>query len=434
MKLNRYKLLVGVAVILFTCCTSTPKSFEQRLKDIEGAEISILKTFDSTRFESAYEIMLEQPYDHWDKTKGNFKQRILVFNTGKASKPVVMETHGYNIWSDKATELSEILECNNITVEHRFFGDSRPDSIPWDLLTIKQSAADIHRVVTKFKELFTGKWISTGISKGGQTTIFHRALYPKDVSVSVPYVAPVNFEREDKRIHEFINNKVGSKEDRRKIKEFQLALFKNKKKLIPLLASHAKKRNYNFSIGLERALELNILEYSFAFWQWGNCSVEDIPTNYEDTQLLFDHLVKASSFSFFEDKSIEQQRPFFYQALTEMGMYSYEIAPFKKFLSDTTDICFDFTAPKGVEVNFRPQMLKKIKQFVETTNEPMLYIYGGYDAWTATSAVIDPKRKNSIKMILDKGDHGTRIRDFKGEQKEKILKNLEKWLELKINR
>lgn len=43
-------------------------------------------------------------------------------------------------------------------------------------------------------------------------------------------------------------------------------------------------------------------------------------------------------------------QPFFYAALTEIGMYDYKIKPFKKFLpEDDKDIDFSFTMPEGVE-------------------------------------------------------------------------------------
>ena len=44
-----------------------------------------------------------------------------------------------------------------------------------------------------------------GISKGGQTTIFHRYFYPADVDISVPYVAPLNLEYVDPRLDKFLN-------------------------------------------------------------------------------------------------------------------------------------------------------------------------------------------------------------------------------------
>ena len=38
-----------------------------------------------------------------------------------------------------------------------------------------------------------------------------------------------------------------------------------------------KIKNIDFKMGFDKALDLNILEYSFAFWQWGNTTISDIP-------------------------------------------------------------------------------------------------------------------------------------------------------------
>ncbi len=89
-------------------------------------------------------------------------------------------------------------------VEHRYFGESKPDStIGWEYLTTAQAAADHKSIVDLFKTIYKGKWVSTGISKGGQTSIFFKYYYPDAVDVWVPYVAPLNLEQEDKRIFYF---------------------------------------------------------------------------------------------------------------------------------------------------------------------------------------------------------------------------------------
>ena len=45
---------------------------------------------------------------------------------------------------------------------------------------------------------------------------------------------------------------------------------------------------------------------------------------------------------FFEDEYIKRMQPFFYAALTETGMYDYNVKPFRKFLKDKGNIDFFF--------------------------------------------------------------------------------------------
>ena len=68
--------------------------------------------------------------------------------------------------------------ANQISVEHRFYGDSVPHPTPWKYLTVWQQAADEHHVAQVFKKLYQARWLVTGVSKGGETAIFHDYFYP----------------------------------------------------------------------------------------------------------------------------------------------------------------------------------------------------------------------------------------------------------------
>ncbi|MFA8435264.1 MAG: S28 family serine protease [Marinifilaceae bacterium] len=425
-KLNH--LLIALLWLGIVSCAQKPVTLFTQLQQIPNATVERIKG--DTTFTEYYELWFTQPIDHDHPELGTFKQRVLLGHHD-LNKPMVVEIQGYNIWTEKAGELSKLLNANQLTIEHRFFKESRPDSIPWSKLTIRQAASDQHVVIQALKKIYKDKWITTGISKGGQTTIYHRFFYPEDADVSVPYVAPMNLAREDKRIHQHLKT-VGSDECRQKIHDFQVRLFENRAKLLPLLKKHAEDKKYQFSVGLERALDLNILEYSFAFWQWGNTSCEDIPGKKASVKELFDHLIKTSSFSFFADADIDFGRPFFYAALTEIGMYSYEVAPFKKYLKDTKDLTFDFTLPKGVDGKFNPESMRKVNNWLQTEAEKMLFIYGEYDTWSATAVQLNGNDK-CAKFVNPKGAHGTRFKNFPSEMQKKIVEKLEKWLNMEID-
>lgn len=49
---------------------------------------------------------------------------------------------------------------------------------------------------------------------------------------------------------------------------------------------------------------------------------------------------RLTPFSFFEENEVDKVRPFFYQAMTEIGMYGYRVKPFSRYLSDTANITF----------------------------------------------------------------------------------------------
>ena len=75
---------------------------------------------------------------------------------------------------------SALDETNMIFVEHRYFLESTPEPCDWQYLTAENSAEDLHAMTTAFKTLYPGKWISTGISKGWQTSLLYRVFFPDD--------------------------------------------------------------------------------------------------------------------------------------------------------------------------------------------------------------------------------------------------------------
>ena len=380
-------------------------------------------------FSETYEVWFRVPLDHTNPHSQYFPLRVYYSHNG-FNKPMVVVIDGYTMYTSKANEITSIVDGNQITIEHRFFSQSRPlDSIPWSYLNIRQAAADAHLVISAFKPFYHGKWISTGISKSGQATIFHRRFYPADVNVSIPYVAPLNFSSEDERVYKFLDS-VGTPECRKKIYDFQIQLFERKSEIMPLFKELSASKGWKFTMGFEKAYDLSVLEYSFAFWQWGfNCS--SIPASSSTAKELFEHWLEVNPFSFFEENEVDKVRPFFYQAMTEIGMYGYRVKPFSRYLSDTANITFSFAMPRGHRAIFNASAMSDIDRWVEDSGSYMLYIYGQNDAWSATA--VDPGRKtNAVKMVCPGGSHSSRIKDFPPELQDSIYKVLGRWLDLKL--
>lgn len=420
----------------------------ERLQQIP--QVSDIKKWEVSPFLEYYEFRFEQPVDHTRPESGSFKQKVLLGHRA-AEAPVIAELEGYAIGAVRENELAGLLKGNQLTIEHRFFDSSVPeDGIPWEYLTIKQAAADHHAVIQAIKQHLypSSKWVSTGISKGGQTMVFHRYFYPDDVDVSVPYVAPLNLEYVDPRLDKFLNKLgvvkegvgmffgVGSvpEDCRYNIRDFQLLCFKHLDDLLPCLEKVAAERGYTYEKvgGMRKALELIILEYPFAFWQWGN-SCEEIPDTEDagDWQEVFDYLVKISSPDFFEDEYIKRMQPFFYAALTETGMYDYNVKPFRKFLKDKGNIDFSFTWPEGiVRKPFNTRQMEEINTWLQTKAERILFVYGGSDPWYATA--VDLKKNDKCRKYV-RGDmsHICRIKDIDPVSREDLIETLKEWLAVK---
>jgi PS-10 peptidase S37 len=383
-------------------------------------------------FEAAYELRIRQPLDHNDPEKGHFYQRAFLTHKG-FDRPMVIAAEGYQRPANRIYELTRLLGANQVDVEHRYFGVSLPDSIDYRYLNLKQTTADLHHINEIFRQIYTEKWVSTGISKGGQTTIYYRYFYPDDVDVSVPYVAPLNLSAEDTRIYAFLDT-VGTEECRAAIRDVQVRLLKNRDEVLPLLRWYGKGAGLTFEyLNLEQAFEYAILEYPFSFWQWGHdCAT--IPGKKATLEETLEHFVEVSGIDFFADKSMQDYASHYYQAGAEMGYYGYRSDDFKgllKALPTSTHPSAIFM-PGKIPVTFDGVLPKKVYDWVNAEGNNFIYIYGDSDTWSST-AVRPSGNTNSVWFFLPGKDHGhARIKNMTAEDKAKLVGTLEEWLGMEV--
>ncbi len=427
-------VLVGILLLLVPARSQDVKPDSELLRKIRslpGVVEAQEARFDGKQFKEAYEVMVEQPLDHQNPGADKFRQRLFVSHAGY-DKPVVLVTEGYAAYGNRAGELTRLLGANQINVEHRFFGKSVPPEKKWAFLTVKQSADDLHAIVSALKTLYSGKWVSTGVSKGGQTALFYKCFYPDDVDATVPNSAPINIAQEDPRLYRFLET-AGDEATRARIRDYQRALFKREDELLPLVKEWAEKMKWTIGLGLSEAYEYGILEYSFGFWQTGSLKSSEIPPPDAPAATLFEHYKKANTFFYYTDLGQQAFEPFMYQAFTEIGYYNYDIADFKDVMKTLKNPTNRVLCPKGVEIVFNPATMDFVYRFLQYEAANVLYIYGELDTWAATSVPLIG-RTNAVKIVVKGGHHGAGIRDFTPEQRELCYATLERWLNLKLPR
>ena len=431
-KVTKMKNLKSFLFIILIFCSSllySQSDLKNKLESLEGI-VSVENIEPDSGYTEAFKIFIEQPLDHNHPDGKKFQQKFYLSHRDE-SLPMVIELDGYNVDYNMENELASILKCNRIEVEHRYFGESAPDSLDWKYLTIQQAAEDHHKIIETMKNIYKNKWITTGISKGGETTIFHKYYFPNDADASVCYVAPMNLAPEDPRIYYFLNH-VGTKECREKIIHFQREVLKREDKLLPLFKEEAKKNGYTYSIGNDRfVFEYVVLEYSFSFWQWQRSTCEEIPHTTAPNEVLFENLVKVSEIDYFSDKEIARVLPFYYQAYSQIGYYGYDISNFKDLLKEVKDPTSRIFLPKNVHLVFDCCILQKVNTWTQKHGNNMVFIYGGNDTWGATAIELTGET-NSIKMVKKGGSHRTRIRSFEEKDQKFIINKLEEWLDYKI--
>lgn len=387
-------------------------------------------------YTGAWELFLQQPLDHNEPDGPRFLHRMVLRHRG-FDKPVVLVTEGYAahyaLSPRYEDELAARLDANLLVAEHRFFGRSMPDSLDWAHLNLFNVANDLHRITSLFKNIYTASWLSTGISKGGQTSIYYRYFFPDDVQASVPVVAPLNFSDEDERVYHFLDT-VGTDACRERILQIQRRLLADQDIFRPMFADSAASRNLIFNKvgGVERAFEFNVFEFSFAYWQWYPMPCDSLPAADAPLEDIYNAFIAAAGYRFFADQDIRVYQPFFYQALTEMGMYNYSTSGFEGLLQYVTAPNFHHTLPEGVSVSYDPTLSLYVDDWLKNEGNNMLYIYGAYDAWSAT-AVQPGNKTNALKLLLPEGSHSVRLRHFPEEQQQKAMQLLKEWLGLETN-
>lgn len=421
------------ALLLFVLLSASTSSFAQTVLEQKISAISAIKEIrplETSEFSEKYVTYFTQPLDHRHPEKGSFRQRVIVSHAG-FDRPTVIVTEGYGaayaLRSQYREELSKLLNANMIFVEYRYFLESTPEPKDWQYLTAENSADDLHAITTAFKNIYPGKWIATGISKGGQTTLLYRTFYPDDVDISVPYVAPLCHGVEDGR-HEPFLHKVSTPENRKKIEDFQLEALKRKATLLPRFEKYCTEKNYSFRAPIEEIYDYSVLEYSFALWQWGT-PISSIPATTASDDEIFSHLLAISEPGYFTADS--PNASFFVQAARELGYYGYDVQPFKQYLSiqSSEGYLHRLMLPEELkDMPFDKTLSKKITKFLKKQDPKMIFIYGQNDPWTAAGVTWLKNKKIIHVFIQPNGSHLARINTLPEAEKAKVMELINEWL------
>ncbi|OIQ41772.1 MAG: hypothetical protein BM563_00205 [Bacteroidetes bacterium MedPE-SWsnd-G1] len=428
--MKKFSILLAATVVLLlsNSCKSESSSIdqlsfkEQLMVLFPNAVIDSLGAKD--HFSERYELTIQQPLDHSKPENGTFEHHVFISHAGY-EQPNLLITTGYAA-RNNTYELSKAFHMNQVLVEYRFYGKSRPDSIPWNYLTNDNALADYHALSTQLKKIYKNKWMSTGISKGGENVMMYKAKYPDDMDVGVPYVAPLINTREDMRTINHINM-LGADICDISLFDTQRMILERKEEILPVLADYMKEKKYEFTeLSLEEALEYAVLEYPFSFLQWGG-KCEEIPTKESNALAVVTHINNVVGFWVYSDAGIDNALPSFYQHMIELGYYGFELEPLKDLLSVVKSSSNLRFAPKGVEMNYNSDYIKEVREYIETKGDKLVYVYGEMDPWYACAP--NPKKEvDALKMVLKGGSHATRIKDFSEEDQNKIYKQIQEWL------
>ncbi|UCD93453.1 MAG: hypothetical protein JSU69_06675 [Candidatus Zixiibacteriota bacterium] len=405
-----------------------PQTLEERLALLPGASVTEIEP--PAGFNRAFEIVLPQPVDHNSPTGQQFNQRIFVSHRSESS-PTVFIPWGYTISRNNVFPMTELFGANQILMDHRYFGDASPVPIVWEHMNVVQAAADCHRVCDLLAPVYTGPWISHGISKGGGTALIHRRFYPDDVVATIAQVAPIMFDTADTRFDNFLLNEVGDALCRTRLQQFQRLVLSRRADLMPMYEAYASQNQLSFRLGLEAAFEINTLEFLFYFWQYGPFDCSAIPDSTFSSQEIFEYLQQMSNIEWLRDGLMDNLAPAWYQLYTELGYYRLIEDHVSDVIETPYQLSYSLFCPQGIARSYDPTHMYDLVQWLQTEGDNILYIYGEYDPNTACAVALTGQ-SNALKIILPGGNHLAGFDGF-GPFTAEVHDSLESWTGITID-
>ena len=427
-------LSLAICIALNSFCQTLEQGseFMKSLMALPG--ISGVEKLESNKYEEKYLIRITQNVDGENDDKGTFTQRVIVGLKG-LDRPTVIVTEGYYanyaLSPGYEEELCRLFNANLVFCEYRYFAESTPQPCNWDYMTVDNSLRDLHNVRQTLGKIFTNKWISTGISKGGQTTMFYRATYPDDMDVSVSYVAPLNKGVEDGRHEKFLSEEVGTAEEREAVLKAQQEILKRRESLMPEFSKFVSEKGYKYNSTLDEVYDYCVMEYPFALWQWGT-PVSTIPSASASDKDWFNHFIKVSSPDYFSCPN--QYLPFFVQAARELGYYGYSTKGLEEWctVKNPKGYLDKLMMPAELKgIKFDKKLYKRTVKYLKKNDPKHIFIYGEIDPWTASGVAgwLDCSKKENMRVYVQpRGSHTARISNMPEQMKTEIMARLTEWL------
>jgi hypothetical protein len=415
-----------------------PRDILDRLQTIQGLEVE--ETFASIPGTRAFLLRFLQPEDHRDLRGPWFAQRLVLVHKSEAA-PMVLHTTGYglfgdpNQWASYLAEPTAALDANQITVEHRFFGESIADEPTWIHLNVEQSANDSHRIVTHLGAIYGGAWVGTGVSKGGMTAIFHHRFFPDDLAAIVPYVAPISFGVGDPRYIPWVAQ-IGPPDGvcRERVLDLGAETIERRSELADYFIAVYPDLTQPFTREqVEAITTLPTFGWHWGFWQaWGSpeacAALPPRGVSGDELALWFPFSPEyVQGFGFDPEVS-----PYYYQVSSELGGQSIDDSHLEAAASEVDYSVLPTVTPEpfpwGADPPFDPQPMLAVDAFLRSRAEHVLGVYGEWDPWSGGIITVDEATNENVVVLVPQIGHAAQIALLPAEEQDALLDRLHTWV------
>lgn len=386
---------------------------------------------------SYYILHFTQPIDHNDPSQGTFQQQVSLLHRNElAPFPMIIYTSGYaDEERNSPVELTTLLDANQVSIEHRFYGASRPDPVDWSKLTVDQEAADEHDIITALRTIYDGPFVSVGESKGGITALIHRRFYPHDVNGTVAYVTPMSFTASDPRYPAQFDL-IGSDSCRAAVRNAASEMLRRRSAM--LARAQAQSEHVYTRVKIGPALEAAVAGLEWGFWQTaGSDDCDSVPPTTASDDELFAFLERVSPVSGDDDEQLGYYAPYYYQSYAQLGYPDSTVAYLADQLSYGEE---DYLGElPTAEPMFDPRAMDDLETWLEdagtddhdpVTREDLgkhlMFIYGKWDPWFA-GRVAYGDAGDTVQYVKDQGNHDTKLATLDAVDRVQAFSYIKHW-------
>jgi hypothetical protein len=357
-------------------------------------------------------LSITQPVDHLRPSTGTFQQRFTVLHRG-TDRPTVLHTTGYGVPTYAfRSEPTRLIDGNQLSVEQRFFTPSRPEPADWSKLTIWQAATDHHRIVAALKSIYPQRWISTGASKGGMTSVYHRRFYPDDVDGTVAYVAPQDVVNGEDSAYDRFFARVGTAQCRAALDAVQVAALQRRTELVARYQAWAAANARTFSVigSADKAFEFMVNGTTWAFWQYSlESDCVDVPPATASSDDIWAWLDLIYGLDSNTDQGVSPYIPYYFQASYQLGYPDVSLPHLAGLQHYRGQDRAQSYIPRDLVPRFQPLAMLDIDAWVKLLGRRLLFVYGQNDPWGAEPFRPGPGTKDSLTYTAAGWNHGANI-------------------------
>jgi hypothetical protein len=415
MRIGRRALVGAVAATVVGLAPAVPAQaapadIADRLAAIPGMTVVSEQDQPAPGFRFFF-LTFRQPVDHTKPAGPTFEQRFQLLHRD-VERPMVLHTSGYNMPTRAfRSEPTVLVDGNQISVEQRFFEPSRPNPADWRKLDIWQAATDHHKLTQALKPIYGKKWLATGASKGGMTSVYHRRFYPRDLDGVVAYVAPNDANnKEDSTYDDFFASVGATPACRTALKELQHEALSRRTDLVNMYDAYAAANGLRFDRvfgSVDRAFEMAVLDTEWAFWQYNNEANCQVPGRDATNAQILTFIDQNATLSFYADEGILPYAPYYYQAATQLGWAQPKFRYLKDLLHYPNFYVANSSLPAELRSRHDPAPMIDVDRWVTKTASQMLFVYGSNDPWSAEQ--FHPSSKDSYTYTAPGANHGANI-------------------------